>query len=188
MNAIIRWLLRAKHWHIFLCYAVAFLAASAARVSSGLSSPALLLTLRGRLTVFSIWIPCLGLLQAWLWSVGSFLNSISQPTLRRRLGFFGFSIIYTMLYVFFLVPVFPSSTDPVIAVLMLPLHPFAMFSLLYSLYFVSKTLVQAETGKPASFRDYAAPFFLLWLFPVGVWFTQPRINRLYEQHSASVGT
>jgi len=62
-----------------------------------------------------------------------------------------------------------------------------MFSLLYNVYFVSKTLVQAETGKPASFYDYAGPFFLLWFFPVGVWFTQPRINRLYEQHtSASV--
>jgi uncharacterized RDD family membrane protein YckC len=46
---------------------------------------------------------------------------------------------------------------------------------------VSKNLVLAETSKPASFYDYAGPFFLIWFFPIGVWFTQPRINRLYEQ-------
>src|SRR5262249_22613374 len=44
---------------------------------------------------------------------------------------------------------------------------------------ISKSLVLAETTKPASFYDYAGPFFLLWFFPLGVWFTQPRINRLY---------
>src|SRR6266850_1814491 len=25
------------------------------------------------------------------------------------------------------------------------------------------------------------PLFLIWFFPVGVWFTQPRINRLYAE-------
>jgi uncharacterized RDD family membrane protein YckC len=56
-----------------------------------------------------------------------------------------------------------------------------MFCMLYLLYFVSKNLVLAETRKPASFPDYAGPFFLIWFFPIGIWFTQPRINRLYER-------
>jgi hypothetical protein len=46
---------------------------------------------------------------------------------------------------------------------------------------VSKSLVLAETGKPASFYDYAGPFFLLWFFPVGIWIVQPRVNRLYSE-------
>jgi hypothetical protein len=51
----------------------------------------------------------------------------------------------------------------------------------YNLYFVAKTLVLAETGKSASFYNYAGPFFLIWFFPIGVWFVQPRINRLYSE-------
>jgi hypothetical protein len=50
---------------------------------------------------------------------------------------------------------------------------------------VAKNLVKAETGKRVTFYDYAGPFFLLWFFPIGVWFIQPRINQLYaEKHNA----
>ena len=56
------------------------------------------------------------------------------------------------------------------------LHAFATFCMFYLLYFVSKTLVLAETSKPPSFYDYAEPFFLIWFFPMGLWFIQPRIT------------
>ncbi len=51
----------------------------------------------------------------------------------------------------------------------------------YDLYFVSKSLALAETSRPVSFYDYAGPFFLIWFFPIGIWFTQPRVNRLYAE-------
>jgi len=47
--------------------------------------------------------------------------------------------------------------------------------------FASKSLVMVETGRRAKFYDYAGPFFLMWFFPIGIWFIQPRINRLYSQ-------
>jgi len=47
-----------------------------------------------------------------------------------------------------------------------PLHFFAMFCLFYDLYFVSKSLVTAETRRPVTFYDYAGPFFLIWFFPM----------------------
>jgi hypothetical protein len=65
--------------------------------------------------------------------------------------------------------------------LIYPLHVFAMICMFYLLYFVSKSLVLGETGKPASFYDYAGPFFLLWFFPAGIWIVQPRVNRLYSE-------
>jgi uncharacterized RDD family membrane protein YckC len=61
-----------------------------------------------------------------------------------------------------------------------------MFCMFYDVYFVSKNLVLAETSKSASFYDYARPFFLIWFFPVGVWFIQPRINRLHGQPTPSL--
>lgn len=56
-----------------------------------------------------------------------------------------------------------------------------MVCMFYLLYFVSKSLVLAETSKPASFYDYAGPFFLLWFFPIGIWIVQPKVNRLYSE-------
>jgi hypothetical protein len=81
-------------------------------------------------------------------------------------------------------PFFLNPNPSMIAVI-LPLHFFAMFCLFYDLYFVSKNLVMVETGKRVTFYDYAGPFFLIWFFPIGIWFIQPRINRLYEQKAGS---
>jgi hypothetical protein len=46
---------------------------------------------------------------------------------------------------------------------------------------VAGSLVSVETGKPASFSAYAAEFFAIWFFPIGVWFVQPKINRQFEK-------
>jgi uncharacterized RDD family membrane protein YckC len=116
-------------------------------------------------------------LLAWFWSMGSFLSSIVQQTLRLKMGFFRFALIYPLLYIFVFVTLFQSSnTKPQLLAIIFPLHFFAVFCVFYDLYFVAKSLVLAETSKPTSFYDYAGPFF-----PIGIWFTQPRINRLYER-------
>jgi len=60
-----------------------------------------------------------------------------------------------------------------------------MFCLFYDLYFVPKSLVTVESGKQATFYDYAGPFFLKWFFPIGIWFIQPRINRLYARQAST---
>ena len=38
-------------------------------------------------------------LLAWLWAMGSFLNSIVEPALRLGIGFFRFALIYPVIYV-----------------------------------------------------------------------------------------
>jgi len=39
-------------------------------------------------------------------------------------------------------------------------------------------LVTLERRQPVTFFDYSGPFFLFWFFPIGVWFIQPRVNKL----------
>ena len=105
-----------------------------------------------------------------------------QPALRLKMGFFRFALVYPGLYIFVFMVLFQStSTNLALFAIILPLHFFAMFCMFYDLYFVSKSLVLAETSMPVSFYDCARPFVLMWFFPVGVWFTQPRINRLYAE-------
>ena len=177
MSVVRDYFLRAKHWQIFLllfgmfCVAV-FVPFTQTKALSGRS-----LEIASPLS----WV-VLGLAQlsltVWLWSLGSFLTSIVPSTLRLSLGFFGFALVCAPVYLF-LFNFFFEKLMPLVLVFVFPLHLLAMFCLVYSLYFVSKSLVSAETGKPASFSNYAGALFLIWFFPIGVWVVQPRVNRLY---------
>ena len=180
MNLIVRFFLRARHWQIFLLIFGVFCVGQVVIMSSPpVRSPEDFWEAGLLLGVVMVLLFTLCFL-AWFWSIGSFLSSIVQPALRLKIGFFRFALVYPALYIFAFIPFF-LSLKPVLFAVIFPLHLFAMFCLFYSLYFVSKSLVLTETGKSASFYDYAGPFFLLWFFPIGVWIIQPRINRLYAE-------
>lgn len=65
--------------------------------------------------------------------------------------------------------------------IILPVHLFSMFCIFYTLYFVAKTIKTAELQRKVGFGDFAGEFFLLWFYPIGIWFIQPRVNRLYDK-------
>lgn len=183
MNAPAKLLLRAKHWQIFALF-----------VGMGVVGDAILLIYflgagsRGTFWKFELLNAIvtaifLVFFLGWLWAMGSFLSSIVKPKLRLNIDLFLVSLIYPPLYIcaFFTI-IFENVKSPLLP-LILPFHLFAMFCIFYEFYFVSKNLVLAEIGRPASFCDYAGPFFLIWFFPIGIWFTQPRINRLYIERA-----
>jgi len=183
VNTLASFFLRAKHWQIFvLLVGVGFVGDIVLLIyfpaaGSGDSFGRFEL-LDGILTAIF-----LVLFLGWLWAMGSFLSSIVIPKLRLDTELFLVSLIYPPLYIFaFFAVIFGNVKSPLI-VLILPFHLFAMFCIFYWIYFVSKSLVLAETGRPASFYDYAGPFFLIWFFPIGIWFTQLRINRLYAERA-----
>jgi uncharacterized RDD family membrane protein YckC len=181
VNLITRSFLRAKHWQIFLLFVgFTILANIATAISIMKTAPSpegfeRMEPLFG--TVMALFMFCF---QGWFWSMGSFLNTLVPPTLKLKANFFRFALVYPAVYIFVFLAFFAITTPGVLAII-LPLHFVAMFCMFYNLYFVSKTLVLAETRKQASFYEYAGPLFLIWFFPVGVWFVQPRINRLYAQ-------
>jgi hypothetical protein len=184
MNVIAMFFLRAKHWQIFLLLFGIAVVGDVAAISSSISATARSPEDFGKVgllfgVVMVLFMFCF---LAWLWSMASFLSSIVQPALRLKMGFFRFALIYPVVYFPLFMVLFQSIIlNPLLFAVIFPLHLFAMFCMFYLLYFVSKSLVLAETSKPASFYDYAGPFFLIWFFPIGVWFAQPRINRLYEE-------
>jgi hypothetical protein len=53
-----------------------------------------------------------------------------------------------------------------------------LLKMYYSIYFISKSSVSFTSGTEATFERYIKTFFLLWFFPVGVWFIQPQVNKL----------
>jgi hypothetical protein len=185
MKAIEAFFLRAKHWQIFALFMGLFVVGNIVELMTiaqsdwptGRMGTASIVVNGGVMALFAV---CF---LAWFWTMGSFLHAISRQPQRLKLTFFKFAVIYPVLYIPLAAPFFLSS-DPSMVAIILPLHFLAMFCLFYDLYFVAKHLVIAETGKSVTFYDYAGPFFLIWFFPVGIWFVQPRLNRLYAERNS----
>ena len=179
MNWIERLFVQAKHWQIFLFFVLLGALSEfpvLGNFAAAVKSPegyGVVLVLTELLTAIAVW--CFLL---WLWSVGSFLTAVVPATLRLKKKFFLFTVVFTEIYVPVSIALF-QSINPKLFVITIPLHLFAVFCMFSNLYFVAEGLVIAETGKRVSFFDCVGPFFLIWFFVIGVWFIQPRINRLY---------
>lgn len=123
----------------------------------------------------------------WFWALGTQLNQFVAQELRPSSGLFKVSIIFQAVYaLLFVILLFSLTDNPSLSwipLFLCPFHLLAMFSFLYSPYFISKNLVLAEKRAEVKTEDVIGPFFALCFFPVGVWFLQPRVNALYKQHS-----
>ncbi len=122
----------------------------------------------------------------WFWSIGINLHPMLPPSVHMNLLIFKllllFPILYISLFSFFFYQSFNSHTlaiNPKAFALIIPIHLFSMFCLIYSLYFISKELKSVELQRPVTFSQYAGEFFLIWFFAIGVWFIQPRINKMF---------
>jgi hypothetical protein len=187
MKSIATVFLRLKHWQLFLflvvvptvgeliCFILNLMIVASPQ---DLGNGAIVLGALTALLVLPFFL--------WFWALGSFLNSIVRPGLRLGTGFFRFAVTYPSIYIIFAAP-FLLGPSPTWLPVILPFHFFAMACIFYDLYFVSKNLVLAQTGKTVTFYDYAGPFFLIWFYPVGIWFIQPKINRLFaDRRNADV--
>jgi len=175
---------RAKHWQIFLVFAICWCVVIGAMLRSMLLATE---------DPFGKQLPSFAVMEAfaiafaaWLLSIGEMLDSAVPSPLKIRIGLFRFAVTFPPLYL----PVFATffiginarlSVGLIVAsyAVVFFLSVFAMFCQVYSWYFVSKCLALAERSRQVTFSEYQAYILGLWFFPVGIWFIQPRINRLY---------
>lgn len=137
----------------------------------------------------------MGVLWAWYWSVAIGLQNKLPETVKMKVKtfkiFFFIPIIYILLIGFFMSVIFSevlyAESSPNLGLmfgsfaLIVPLHLFSVFCIFYMMYFVAKTIKTVELGREADFGDFVGDFFLIWFFPVGVWFLQPKINKMLEE-------
>jgi hypothetical protein len=122
----------------------------------------------------------------WLWTLGINLNKKVSSDLRSKSGLFKCGLIYAFLYLpffaTFMISGFTRRSNPRLFDLITPLHFFAMVCMIYGLIFVAKALVTAEKQEKAKADDYMGIFFMLWLLPIGIWWVQPRVNKLFKSY------
>ena len=163
-------ILKAKHWQIFgLIIGIPWILSNWA--GNTMSSVSMLVVMM--------------LIFTWFWAVGTGLQEKIPKNLRMNLKKFKTFLIIPFAYIIFLTvymgtDLLKGEDNKGIIGVIIPLHLFSMFCIFYCLYFVSKTIKTVELGKKVTFGDYAGEFFLTWFFPFGIWFVQPKINKLSE--------
>ena len=109
----------------------------------------------------------------WIYSVCNFINKKFSSNLAvpiRRLKFcLGYNFIYSIFFSFDFIP-FDNVT----------LFHITYFGCnIYALYFLSKLLVMVEKRRKVNFKDWIGTFFAAYFLIFGIWFLQPRINRIF---------
>lgn len=62
---------------------------------------------------------------------------------------------------------------------------YLFYALLYCMSFPARILKSIEKGKRADFGEYISDFFLVVFLPIGIWFLQPRVNKVTQRTMAN---
>jgi hypothetical protein len=134
----------------------------------------------------------MAVLYGWFWSIAIGLQKKVPENVKMKVKKFKFFFVFPMVYFLLIMVFFFSSINSLfeqnieshfgiiggLFVFIIPLHLFAMFCIFYIFYFVAKTFKTVELQREVTFGDFAGEFFLLILYPIGVWIIQPKINKM----------
>lgn len=131
---------------------------------------------------------------AWSWTVVTKLSKLVPKHVSLPIGrikfFFILPVIYFCCLPFYIVFVINTVTQEkeedlltaaLLGLVVFIFHFFSIFCVLHTFFFVAKTVKSAELQRNPRFSNFVGDFFLIWIFPVGIWFIQPRINALIEK-------
>ena len=198
--------LKAKHWQLFLLMfgipvilqliAMGFLMYN---VSYGGAPDSVILL--NTLTLFPvIMIVYSGLFFGWIWSIAIGLQRKVPVSVKMKVKKFKTFFFVPLIYIVLISLIVGFSASGLFAngnasasvivgnifiAIVFMLHLFSMFCIFYSLYFVSKTIKTAELQREVTFGDFIGEFFMLWFYPVGIWFIQSKINKMAQMESAT---
>ncbi len=201
MNSIF---LRAKHWQLFVPQLVipfvtmiifgiiATITISAVEYNTDREGDQIWLVY----CIPVIFILC-GFIQfAWSWSIFTKLSKLVPKHIPLPLGrikfFFVIPFLYFCIlpfYIIFIIDTFDQQNEEnlflvaALGILVFVLHFFSIFCMIHTMYFSAKIIRSAELQRNARFSTFVGYFFLIWIFPVGIWFIQPKINALIR-HAA----
>ncbi len=116
-------------------------------------------------------------LLVWYLSIAFSLYKILPQGVNLSLRWFLATFLYAFVYAHLVKFIFHPGIDSKIILMVVPVHLFAVYSVFYGMYFVSKCLVSIEDKKNVSFDRCVGTIFQLWFFPIGMWFILPRIKK-----------
>lgn len=176
-----RFLLKLKHWHLFI---ITWGIPIAINIYTT-SRPTLMVKLFPVVMLLFI----IGIL-GWIWAISTQLHKKLPDQVKLNVRtfklFFSVPILYSisltlwMGYRFYFR--FEEGSPGLNSVIWIIIffHLVSMICILLGLRFAAQTLRSVELGRQAKFSEYAIEFFLIWFSPLGFWILQPRLNRLMQ--------
>ncbi len=162
-------LLRLKHWQVFIGIFSIYLINTLTYILDFDSN--LFKVISGIIYVIAFF--------TWVLLIGISLNKIEDNP-------YHFSNIILVLAIIFCIVGYSSlylgqlnetpKLNPIISTL--TLFPFTFFGLFFAFTRVPKSLKSIESGLKAPFRFYILDAELMFMLPIGIWFLQPRLNRI----------
>lgn len=177
-----RFLLRLKHWQLFL---ITWGVPLAIYIYT-FSRP----TLKVKLFPVVMVVFIIGIF-GWIWAISTQLHKKLPHEVKLNVK--GFKIIFSIPILYLLALTlwmahqfyfrFPEGSPNIRSFLLVIIfvHFISMVCILVGLRFAAQTLRSVELGRLANFSDYAIEFFLIWFSPIGFWILQPRLNKLMEK-------
>lgn len=177
-----KFFLTIKHWQLFaIIFAIPLILQFVIMGALLINSSDTLL-----FTIFPILMGCeMIIFFCWFYSLGINLHKKLPETIKMSLIKFKIFLfipaIYMVFFTLFFVSLFDKGVlNPAIFIVIFPCHFLSMFGVFYDLYFISKSLKTVELQRPVKFEDFAGEFFLFLIFPIGIWFLQPRVNKIFK--------
>jgi hypothetical protein len=110
----------------------------------------------------------------WIYVVGTFIKQKYSKQIAVPLTIQNVFLVYLLVSsILFTLEIIPEEI----------LYIFSLISIaanIYTVYFVARILVMAEKERKVTFSDYIGTFILVAIFILGVWWLQPRVNRLHH--------
>ncbi len=108
----------------------------------------------------------------WLYSVGHQLYSFISPAkmnlkLFQIVSFISFCLLLNFFF-------YPSTFSISTSIILLNL------AFAFLIFFVAKLITIAETNETDHINSCLGTFVYIWMFPIGIWFVQPRIIKIYK--------
>lgn len=164
-------LLRAKHWQLFmLMYGIQIIVV----IFNDFDYEYRKITLGTAIDLMGMFIG-IGTFLLWLWNIVINLNQNLLTKLNRRPFKIG---LYLLSLNILLTTILIIGDSSEVFLLVLSLLSFGI--LIYIVLFSAKTLKTIELGREASVSEYIGDFLLFIVFPLGIWFLQPRINKEFQ--------
>jgi hypothetical protein len=64
----------------------------------------------------------------------------------------------------------------------LPMHLYCFFSFFYAIRFTAKAIASIENKRNVDISYYGTYMAALFFFPIGIWWIQPKINKIFRQN------
>lgn len=122
------------------------------------------------------------------------LNKAKPAELRKELTFPIFCLTFPTIYIAIINILIFSNLDKLLSIeetldpgilfkaipIILPCHFFAIFCFFYVIYHLAGSIKCVELRKEISWEEKIPEFIMFWFLPIGIWFLQPRINKIIE--------